>query len=78
LITKILHSLVINKYRRVMPPPKLMGVAEIAELLGISTQRVDQLARQPAFPRPVVELKAGRIWRRADVEAWARRTGRLG
>jgi predicted DNA-binding transcriptional regulator AlpA len=54
-----------------------MGIAEIADLLDVSTQRVDQLARQPGFPRPVAELKAGRIWRRHEVEAWAKRGGRL-
>jgi hypothetical protein len=29
------------------------------------------------FREPVAVLSAGRIWRRADVEAWARATGRL-
>jgi hypothetical protein len=50
----------------------LMGVAEIAELLNVSRQRVHQLAREHAdFPQPVAELKAGKIWLRRDVEAWA-------
>jgi predicted DNA-binding transcriptional regulator AlpA len=56
---------------------ELMGVAEVAELLGVSTQRVDQLARSEAFPTPIGEVRAGRIWDRADVEAWARQTGRM-
>lgn len=57
----------------------LVGIAEVAELLGVSTQRVDQLARDhDDFPEPVAELAAGRIWERADVEAWAKATGRLG
>jgi prophage regulatory protein len=40
--------------------------------------RVNQLvADDPTFPKPAAELTAGRVWKRADVEAWARRTGRL-
>jgi prophage regulatory protein len=55
----------------------LVGVAEIATLLGVSKQRVDQLARQPDFPDPEAIITAGRIWRREAIEAWARATGRL-
>jgi predicted DNA-binding transcriptional regulator AlpA len=43
----------------------------------VSRQRADQLTRTERFPEPVAVLSAGRIWRRADVEAWARETGRL-
>ncbi len=55
----------------------LVGVAEIAEMLEVTRQRVDQLVREPEFPAPEAILSAGRIWRREDVEAWATRTGRL-
>jgi prophage regulatory protein len=58
-------------------PADLVGVTEIGDLLGVSRQRADQLTRIEAFPEPVAVLSAGRIWRRADVEAWARETGRL-
>jgi prophage regulatory protein len=57
-------------------PGDLVGVTEIGDLLGVSRQRADQLTRTEAFPDPVAVLSAGRIWRRADVEAWARATGR--
>ncbi len=47
-------------------------------MLGLTTQRVDQLARRdPDFPAPVAELAAGRIWSRADIVTWARNAGRL-
>jgi hypothetical protein len=36
-----------------------------------------QLTRTEGFPEPVAVLSAGRIWRRVDVEAWARASGRL-
>ena len=48
----------------------LVGLHEIAEMVGVSRQRVDQLARQVGFPKPVAELKAGRIWRRRDIQRW--------
>lgn len=54
----------------------LVGLTEIADL-GVSRQRVDQLAQGDDFPEPVSVLAAGRVWKRADVEAWARETGRL-
>jgi prophage regulatory protein len=55
----------------------LVGLTEIAEMLGISRQRADQLVRQAGFPAPDAVITAGRIWRTEDVEAWARATGRL-
>lgn len=57
---------------------ELAGAAEVADMLGVTTQQVDRLARQPGFPKPVAVLKAGRVWRRRDIERWAttRRRGR--
>jgi predicted DNA-binding transcriptional regulator AlpA len=56
----------------------LVGVAEIAEMLGVTRQRVNAIAKtHDDFPRPQAELTAGRIWLRSEVKAWAKRTGRL-
>ena len=55
----------------------LMGVKEIAELLGVSPQRADQLANKEGFPTPTAVLASGRIWNRDEVEAWAREKGRI-
>jgi predicted DNA-binding transcriptional regulator AlpA len=56
-----------------------VGPSQIAELLGLTRQRVHQIAGlDPTFPKPAADLGAGRrVWRRADVEKWARKTGRL-
>ncbi|WP_198955282.1 hypothetical protein [Kineosporia sp. R_H_3] len=54
----------------------LVGSAEIAAMLGVSRQRVVQLARTPGFPEPEADLKTGRIWSREKVAAWATATGR--
>jgi ATP-dependent Clp protease ATP-binding subunit ClpA/predicted DNA-binding transcriptional regulator AlpA len=49
----------------------LVGVAEIAAMLGVSRQRVNQLVAEDAdFPAPEAELSAGRVWLRESVEAW--------
>lgn len=55
----------------------LVGISEIAEMLRVSRQRVDRISRtDPEFPNPVADIHAGRIWDRADIRAWATRTGR--
>lgn len=54
----------------------LAGNAEIAEMFGVSRQRVSQLTARQGFPEPVAILAMGKIWQRADVIAWAEATGR--
>lgn len=49
----------------------LMGAAEIADLLGVSRQRVQQLVTRADFPRPTDELAMGKVWLREEVERWA-------
>jgi predicted DNA-binding transcriptional regulator AlpA len=49
----------------------LVGVSEIATILGVSRQRVHQLIEEAAdFPMPEAELSAGKVWSRAAVDAW--------
>lgn len=52
---------------------------DIGDLLGVSRQRVYELADRADFPRPycLVDDDTKPIWRRADVELWAKQTGRL-
>jgi predicted DNA-binding transcriptional regulator AlpA len=57
---------------------ELVGVAEIADLFGITRQGVDKLIRtRDDFPAPIAVITAGRIWEREAVEQWARETGRI-
>ena len=57
---------------------QLVGAAEIAERLDVLRQTVHQLHRRhPDFPAPVATLRQAMVWNWPDVEAWARRTGRL-
>jgi len=46
-------------------------MAEIAEILGVTRQRVAQLVETyDDFPAPEVELSGGRVWSRTAVETW--------
>lgn len=61
--------------------PALVSGPEAAQILGVSKQRVHQLAATHAdFPRPLYELAAGKLWDRAAMERfaeeWDRRPGR--
>ena len=50
---------------------ELVGVAEVAQMVGVSRQRINELVRtDPDFPDPEAELAAGRIWCRQDIERW--------
>jgi hypothetical protein len=59
----------------------LVSIVEVAEMLGVSRQRVHQILRAyPDFPAPEAELAIGRIWRRQPIADWMvshpRSTGR--
>lgn len=60
---------------------ELVGLAEIAELLGITRQRVSEMHRdRKDFPMPVARLRSGPVWRKADLstfaDGWQRKPGR--
>ncbi|GAA2894083.1 hypothetical protein Acy02nite_55560 [Actinoplanes cyaneus] len=50
----------------------LMGAREIAVRMGLSRQRIQQLAERPDFPAPVASLRMGRVWRTTEIESWLR------
>jgi hypothetical protein len=52
--------------------PALVGVAEAAAILGWDKRRVATYIDRGSFPAPVAALASGRVWRREDVEAFAR------
>lgn len=55
--------------------PELVGAAEAAGLLGVSSGRVSQLKRSETFPAPVASLAAGPVWTRASLLQWMARPG---
>ncbi|WP_436522474.1 hypothetical protein [Actinoplanes sp. HUAS TT8] len=52
--------------------PLLVGAWEIRQQLGLSRQRIQQLADLPDFPAPYQHLEMGRVWRAAEVRTWIR------
>ncbi len=61
--------------------PELAGVAEIAETLHVSAQRVSTMQRtHDGFPAPIAKLRSGPVWVRAHItsfaDSWARKPGR--
>ena len=56
----------------------LISATEIGALLGVSRQRVDQIAKaDESFPNPIAVLRGIRVWTLADVDRWAREKGRI-
>jgi glutathione-regulated potassium-efflux system ancillary protein KefG len=59
----------------------LIDAQGIAMLLGLAQRNTISAyqRRYPDMPRPIVNLgpKRTRLWLRPEIEAWARRTGRL-
>jgi predicted DNA-binding transcriptional regulator AlpA len=49
-----------------------MGVSEIAEALGVSKKRADQLVKEKGFPDGL-RLKMGTVWSSEDVREWIAR-----
>lgn len=54
----------------------LVGVAEIADLFGVSRQAASNWRERHAdFPRPAASLKSGPVWELPDILAWADERG---
>lgn len=52
---------------------ELLGVAEIAELAGVTKQAVSNWrVHYDHFPRPIQDLQSGPVWQRENVEAWVK------
>lgn len=57
----------------------LVGTGEIAQRLGFERIQIvhDWASRHADFPKPITRLGNTHVWAWPDVEAWAKRTGRL-
>jgi len=58
---------------------ELIDSVGVAAILGLANYRAVSVyrARYDDFPEPVLVTGRCLLWRRPDVEAWARATGRL-
>jgi Putative ATPase subunit of terminase (gpP-like) len=60
-----------------MDDVEIVGVAEIAELLGVRPNTVTSWRQRDQLPRPRWSLKSGPVWRAADITSWYRTVKRV-
>ncbi len=51
-------------------PPALVGMSEAASILGWDRRKFATYVSRGHLPQPVADLAGGRVWRRADIEAY--------
>jgi predicted DNA-binding transcriptional regulator AlpA len=52
---------------RCIPVENILGTSEVAEVLGVSKQRIHSLRQMSSFPEPVVQLASTPLWDKEDV-----------
>lgn len=52
---------------------ELVGLAEVARMLGLGKPATVRRVRQPDFPGPLARLESGPVWAADDVREYARR-----
>lgn len=50
----------------------LVGLFEASAITGIARPALRQMRTRDKLPRPLAELASGPVWRRVDIEHWAR------
>jgi hypothetical protein len=61
-----------------MPSADSESIGDVADVLGVSRQRADQVSRFAGFPPPVGQLRGGRVWDLVHVRRWMVAEGRAG
>jgi len=51
---------------------ELLGLMEVAQVLGMSKKGAWERTLEDDFPRPAADLASGRVWRRIDLVRYAR------
>lgn len=59
-----------------MTDRRLVGAAELIDVMKVGRTRLAALTARPGFPAPVVVLRMGSVWDLDEVIAWAETTGR--
>jgi hypothetical protein len=49
----------------------LVGLAEIADVFGVSKRTASRYSTRTDFPEPVARLRSGPIWLEEQVRRWA-------
>lgn len=70
------HRFFEGEFECLNPEPKLptlMGLAEVAAHLQITTSRISRLRRDPRFPEPIAILRQGAVWDAEQIRAFTPR-----
>lgn len=59
------------------PPLDVVGISEVADRLGVQRATVDRWRQRGLMPAPTWDLAGGPVWLWADVQVWAKNSGRL-
>lgn len=60
----------LNRKRRQFKELKLLGVTDIAKLLGWTNSKVTLYAQRGKFPQPVGEIGGRPVWLRDEIEPY--------
>lgn len=55
---------------RCVPIEDILGTSEVAEVLGVSKQRIHSLRQTVEFPEPMLQLASTPLWDRKEVVAF--------
>lgn len=55
----------------VSDPLPVVGVAEVAAILGVERRHVYDLTLSQDWPEPLARMTTGSVWRTADIRRWA-------
>jgi predicted DNA-binding transcriptional regulator AlpA len=55
---------------------ELVGIPEVAELLGVKRETVDKWRRRGRLPEPGWVVGGSPVWEAGEIRAWAKTTGR--
>jgi predicted DNA-binding transcriptional regulator AlpA len=55
-----------------MAKPDLVGLAEVAEMLGTSRRQAIRWTQREDFPDPILRLRATPVWEGREVRRWKR------
>lgn len=57
--------------------PTVVGLAEIADRLGVTRSTLDQWKWRGLLPKPRWTIGGRPAWRWADIERWAKQEGKI-
>jgi predicted DNA-binding transcriptional regulator AlpA len=55
-----------------MPNLDLVGLAEVADLLGTSRRQAIRWTQREDFPEPIIRLRATPVWEEREIRRWMR------